>query len=42
MLIVDWVKIPVFLSLGVVASLIAIAMLASLWIAPRPKPASGP
>ena len=37
MLIVDWVKIPVFLSLGVVASLIAIAMLASLWIAPRPK-----
>ena len=40
MLIVDWVKIPVFISLGVVASLIAIAMLASLWIAPRPKRAS--
>ena len=39
MLIVDWVKIPVFLSLGVVAALIAIAMLASLWIAPRPKTA---
>ena len=39
MLIVDWVKIPVFLSLGVVASLIAIAMLASLWIAPKPKAA---
>ena len=41
MLIVDWVKIPVFLSLGVVAALIAIAMLASLWIAPRPKTAGG-
>lgn len=40
MLIVDWVKIPVFLSLGVVATLIATAMLASLWIAPRPKTAS--
>ncbi|OGT58693.1 MAG: hypothetical protein A3E01_02205 [Gammaproteobacteria bacterium RIFCSPHIGHO2_12_FULL_63_22] len=40
MLIVDWVKIPVFLSLGVVAALIATAMLASLWIAPRPKHAS--
>ncbi len=39
MLIVDWVKIPVFLSLGVVASLIAIAMLASLWITPKPKAA---
>ena len=38
MLIVDWVKIPVFLSLGVVAALIAMAMLASLWIAPKPKP----
>ena len=41
MLIVDWVKIPVFLSLGVVVALIAIAMLASLWIAPRPKTVSG-
>ena len=40
MLIVDWVKIPVFLALGIVAALIATAMLASLWIPPKPKPAA--
>ena len=37
MLLVDVVKIPVFLSLGVVAALIAGAMVASVLIAPRPK-----
>jgi tellurite resistance protein TerC len=44
MLLVDFVKIPVFLSLAVVAALIASAMLLSLVIAPKakPKPAAGP
>lgn len=31
MLIVEWVKIPIMLSLGVVAAIIAIGMIASLW-----------
>ena len=35
MLIVDFVKIPIGVSLGVVAALIASAMLLSLWIKPR-------
>ena len=42
MLLVDFVKIPVFLSLGVVAALIAGAMLLSLLIAPKPKPLTAP
>ncbi len=37
MLIVDFLKIPVFVSLGVVAALIASAMVLSLWIKPLPK-----
>ena len=37
MLLVDLYKIPVFVSLGIVASLIAGAMVASLLIKPRPK-----
>jgi tellurite resistance protein TerC len=39
MLVVDWIKIPVFISLAVVAALIGAAMLLSLWIPPRPKSA---
>jgi tellurite resistance protein TerC len=43
MLLVDWVKIPVFVSLGVVALLIAGAMVASLLRpAATPLPAPGP
>jgi tellurite resistance protein TerC len=44
MLLVDFVKIPVFLSLAVVAALIASAMLLSLVIAPKakPEPPAGP
>ena len=42
MLLIDVVKIPVALSLGVVAVLLAGAMLASLWIKPRDKEAAGP
>ena len=34
MLIVEWYKIPVFLSLGVVASILAISMAAS-WLIPE-------
>ena len=41
MLLIDVVKIPVALSLGVVAVLLAGAMLASLWIKPREKEAAG-
>ena len=41
MLLIDVVKIPVALSLGVVAVLLAGAMLASLWIKPRAKEAAG-
>jgi len=37
MLIVDFIKIPVGVSLGAVAVLIASAMLSSLWIKPRPE-----
>jgi len=37
MLVVEFVKIPVFLSLGVVAALIAGAMLASVLVPPRAK-----
>ncbi|WP_022969562.1 TerC family protein [Arenimonas oryziterrae] len=36
MLLVDAIKIPVFASLGVVVTLIAMAMVLSLWIKPRP------
>lgn len=38
MLLVDVVKIPIGVSLAVVAALIASAMALSLWIAPRPRP----
>ena len=38
MLLVDLVKVPIGLSLAVVALLIATAMALSLWIAPRPRP----
>ena len=41
MLIVDVFKIPVFLSLGVLATLIAGAMVASVLITPKPKSAAG-
>ena len=39
MLIVDFYKIPVMVSLGVVAATLAVSMLLSLVIKPRPKPA---
>jgi tellurite resistance protein TerC len=39
MLIVEWYKIPVMVSLGVVAVLIAISVIASLLIPPKPQPA---
>jgi tellurite resistance protein TerC len=38
MLLMDLVKIPIGLSLAVVALLIGAAMALSLWIAPRPRP----
>ncbi|WP_146907612.1 TerC family protein [Arenimonas daejeonensis] len=41
MLLIDVVKIPVAISLGVVAVTLAGAMLASLWIKPRDKEAAG-
>lgn len=46
MLIVDWFKIPVLLSLAVVGTLLAISVLASLWHASRkagrhPRPGAG-
>lgn len=37
MLIVDWFKIPVLLSLGVVATILVISVLASLWYTARRK-----
>ncbi len=37
MLLIDLVKIPVFVSLAVVVALIATAMALSLWVRPRPK-----
>jgi tellurite resistance protein TerC len=37
MLLADWVRIPIGLSLAVVAALIIAAILLSLWIAPRPR-----
>jgi tellurite resistance protein TerC len=41
MLLIDVVKIPVAISLGVVALTLASAMLLSLWIKPRDKEAAG-
>lgn len=46
MLIVDWIKIPVLLSLAVVGTILAISVLASLWYAShkarsRPHPGGG-
>jgi len=35
MIVVDWIKIPVLLSLGVVSLLLAVSILASLWKAKR-------
>ncbi|MBW7902630.1 MAG: TerC family protein [Rhodocyclaceae bacterium] len=40
MLIVEWYKIPVFLSLGVVAAILAVSMAAS-WLIPEKKGAAG-
>ena len=40
MLIVEWFKIPVFLSLGVVAAILAVSMVAS-WLIPEKKAAAG-
>ncbi len=35
MLIVDWIKVPVFMSLGIVGSILAISIIASLVISPK-------
>jgi tellurite resistance protein TerC len=35
MLIVDWIKVPVFMSLGIVGSILAISIIASLLIHPK-------
>lgn len=37
MLIVEWVKIPISISLGVVAAIITTGMLASLWFSRKPR-----
>jgi tellurite resistance protein TerC len=41
MLIVDWLKIPVLISLGTVAAIILLSVIASLLIAPKAQPALG-
>jgi tellurite resistance protein TerC len=39
MLIVEWVKIPVLVSLGTVAAIILVSVITSLMIAPKPQAA---